>query len=198
MQPTEPLVPFVLAQRACTETVIGLSAAMFESLQKLVALNLQVARDTMTEIGQAPQVMYSLTNPPELMTLPLSWLQSQAQKVASYGHGLQEIASAAGSELSQVVRAGTAQVQSTLLAADERSTDDAAVSARKAMGQDPSGMPSAHNASSTSSRRQKSERPRDPAGVNDPATNTNGRRAHDGSKKSPQRSGRSGAGRHGT
>jgi len=187
MQTSEPFVPFILAQRAFTETVIGLSAAMFEGIHKLVELNMQVARDTMTEVSQAPEVVHAVANPQELVTLHLSLLQSRAQMVASYGRGLQDIASSAAAEVNEVMRTGTAQVQSTFLAGDEGSSDNAAGGIRNSKRQDRSGAPSAHNPSNGS---KKSASQADADSDDDPeTTDTNGGRSHNGSAKSGQPSG---------
>ena len=180
MQITES---FVLTQRTLTETLIGLCAATFEGIHKLVELNVQVVRDTMTEVGQAPQVMHTITNPQELMTLNLSLFQSRAQMMASYGHQLQEIASSAGSEVSAVVRASTAHIQSAYLAGDESSSADAAVGAQKANGQVDLNVPSAQAASNRTKKSISQTTSTNSTSATTRATDTNGVRPHGGGAK---------------
>ena len=208
MQITES---FVMAQRTFTETLIGLGAATFEGIKRLVELNVQAARDTATEVGRVPQVMLTITNPQNLMTLQFSLVESRVQRVGAYGLKLQEIAISAGSEVSEVVRAGAAQIQSTILAVGERSTQSTVADLPQANGQADAqshgqpnghsnghadtqatlGAPSTHNASNRTKNPVSRTRS---AGASDPATNKNGGRgARDGSEKSRKRSGGSGS-----
>ena len=212
MSITESFVP---AQRVIIEALIGLGAATLEGIKRLGELNVQAARDIVTEAGRAPEVLLSITNPQELMTLNFSLVESRVQRVSAYGFQLQAIATSAGSEVSEVMRAGIAQVQSTLLSAHETSTQNAVVDASHGNGQDDgpaspqsneqateqfpmeateqptSGAPSAHNASSGS---QKSAPRSKLPSANAHATNKSGSHARNGSEKSRKRSGGSGSG----
>ena len=209
MQITES---FVLAQRAFTETLIGLGAAAFEGIKRLGELNVQAARDTVTEVGRAPQVMLTITNPQDLMTLQFSLVEARVQRVGAYGFQLQEIAIAAGSEISEVVRAGAGQIQSTIPATGELSTQSAVADAPRADGQ-ANGQasrpanelsnghvdkqvtldaPLAHNASNGAKKPVSRAKP---TGANEAATNKNGGRVvRNRSEKSHKRSGGSGSG----
>lgn len=116
--------------------------------------------------------------------------QSGGHRVVACGRGLQEIASSAGAEVSEAVRAGTARVRTSLLARGENSA--ATVGA-----QVNSGAAEAPHADDTLNPAQQSERQASCERANDSATNTNERRVHN--EKSHQRSGRSSAGeRHAT
>ena len=125
---------FVLAQRAFTETLIGLGAATFEGIKRLGELNVQAVRDIATEAGRAPQIMPTLINPQALITLQLSFVEARVQRLGTYCFRLQEIVTSAGSEVSEAVRAGTVQIQSTLLAADEMIPSNPVVDVLRASG----------------------------------------------------------------
>ena len=211
---------FVPARRVIIETLIGLGAATLEGIKRVGELNVQAGRDIVTEAGRAPEVLLSITSPQELMTLNFSLVEFRVQRVSAYGFQLQAIATSAGSEVSEVMRAGIAQVQSTILSADETSTQNAVVDALHGNGQDDgqadgqasaqsgeqlpmeateqateqstSGAPSAHNASNGT---QKSAPRTKSASANGHARNKNGSRARNGSEKSRKRSGGSGSGR---
>ena len=221
MQITES---FVLAQRTFTETLIGLGAATFEGIKRLVELNVQAARDTVTEAGQVPQVMLTITNPQNLMTRQFSLVESRVQRMGVYGFRLQEIAISAGSEISEVVRAGASQIQSTVLTMGEIRAQSAVVDAPQADGQvdaqadrqadgqshgqaieqanghsnghaDKQATLDAPSIHNTSNRTKKLVPRTRSAGTNDPATNKNGGGgARNGSEKSLKRSADSGSG----
>lgn len=182
---------FVLAQRAFAETLIGLAAATFEGIKKLGELNVQAARDIATEAGRAPQIMPTLINPQALITLQLSFVEARVQRLGTYCFRLQEIVTSAGSEASEAVRAGTVQIQSTLLAANEMIPSNSVVDALHASAQVGPGVPSAHDASD---KTQIPASRTNSARTVDPATNKNGGRARDASDKSFKRSDGSGSG----
>lgn len=186
---------FVLAQRAFTETLIGLGAATFEGIKRLGELNVQATRDIATEAGRAPQTMPTLINPQALITLQLSFVEARVQRLGTYCFRLQEIVTSAGSEVSEAVRAGTVQIQSTLLAADEMIPSNPVVDVLRASGQVGLGVPSARDADA-SGETQKPALRTNSAIANDPATNKNGNRARNGGDKSFKPSGESGSGRN--
>ncbi|MEO8525892.1 MAG: phasin family protein, partial [Caldimonas sp.] len=65
----------VIAHKANVETLFGLTGLAFEGIEKLVELNLQVAKTAMTEASQTTQAALSVKDAQELMALQAGLLQ---------------------------------------------------------------------------------------------------------------------------
>jgi phasin family protein len=93
------------AQKANLETLFGLTNKAFESVEKLVELNLQVVKSTIAESQENAQRALSVKDAQELLSLQASLTQPVAEKVLSYGRHLYEIASATQAEFARVAEA---------------------------------------------------------------------------------------------
>jgi phasin family protein len=96
---------FAAAQKANLETLFGLTSKAFEGVEKLVELNLQVVKSTITESQENAQRALSVKDAQELLALQASLTQPVAEKVLSYGRHLYEIASATQAEFARVAEA---------------------------------------------------------------------------------------------
>jgi phasin family protein len=74
---------YVAAQKAQLETLFGLSQTAFEGMEKLMALNLQVAKTSLTEAAETSQALLSVKDAQELMALQSSMLQPGTEKMAA-------------------------------------------------------------------------------------------------------------------
>ena len=72
----------VTAQKSNVETMFGLTSTAFEGVEKLVELNLQVAKNAISEAGQTVQAVLSVKDPQELLALQTSLFQPAAEKAA--------------------------------------------------------------------------------------------------------------------
>ncbi len=90
----------VAAQQAGLETLFGLTTKAFEGIEKLVALNLQVAKATLAESQELATMALSAKSPSELFALSASLSQPAAEKMAAYGRFVESLAknAPAGSE----------------------------------------------------------------------------------------------------
>ena len=79
---------FVAAQKASLETLFGLTSKAFEGVEKLVELNLQVAKTTLAEVAQTAQASLSVKDAQELLALQAGLLQPAAEKAAAYSRHL--------------------------------------------------------------------------------------------------------------
>ena len=66
---------FVAAQKASIETLFGLTTKAFEGVEKLVELNLQVAKTTLTEAAETATAAASVKDAQELLALQAGLLQ---------------------------------------------------------------------------------------------------------------------------
>ena len=74
----------VAAHKANVETLFGLTGKAFEGVEKLVELNLQVAKAALGEVAENARAALSVKDAQELLALQASMLQPAAEKAASY------------------------------------------------------------------------------------------------------------------
>ncbi len=96
---------FVAAQKSNLETLFGLTGKAFESVEKLVELNLQAVRSNLAESQEHAQRALSVKDAQELLALQTSYAQPLAEKLLSYGRHVYEIASATQAEFAKVAEA---------------------------------------------------------------------------------------------
>src|SRR5262245_34036129 len=83
----------VAAQKSNVETLFGLSQKAFDGVEKLVELNLQVAKSSFAEAAEHAKAVLSVKDAQELLALQASLLQPAAEKAAAYSRYLYDIAS---------------------------------------------------------------------------------------------------------
>ena len=108
---------FVAAHSANVEMLFGLTTKAFEGVEKLVELNLQVARAAIGEAAETAKAAMAAKDPQELIALQASLMQPAAEKAAAYGRHLYDIATATTAEVGKVAEASAADVQSKVMAA---------------------------------------------------------------------------------
>ena len=112
----------VAAQKANLETLFELTNKAFEGVEKLVELNLQVAKASLTEVQSTATASLGVKDAQELLALQAGLLQPAAEKAAAYGRHLYDIAASTNAEVSKVAEAQVASAQ-----ANFNSTIDSAV-----------------------------------------------------------------------
>ena len=106
----------VAANKANVETLFGLTNKAFEGVEKLVELNLQVAKAALGEAADNSKAVLSVKDAQELMTLQAGLLQPAAEKAAAYARHLYDIASATNADLAKIVEAQTTDAQKKVMA----------------------------------------------------------------------------------
>lgn len=101
----------IAAQKTNIETLFGLTAKAFEGVEKLVELNLQVAKTALGEAAANTQAALSVKDAQELLTLQASLLQPAAEKAAAYGRHLYDIAASTNADIGKVAEAQAAEAQ---------------------------------------------------------------------------------------
>ena len=99
------------AHKSNVEILFGLTGKAFEGVEKLVELNLQVAKAAMGEVADNAKAVLSVKDAQELMALQAGLLQPVAEKAAAYSRHLYDIAASTGAEVTKVAEATTADAQ---------------------------------------------------------------------------------------
>ena len=102
------------------ETLLGLTNKAFEGVEKLVELNLQVAKASIGEAAETTKAAMSVKDVQELLALQASLLQPAAEKAAAYSRYVYEIAASTGAEVSRVAEATAADAQAKFMSAQRR------------------------------------------------------------------------------
>jgi phasin family protein len=99
------------AQKANVETLFGLTNKAFEGVEKLVELNLQVAKTSLGEAAETANAVFSVKDAQELLALQASILQPAAEKFAAYTRHVYEIVTTTKDAVGQVAEEKFADVQ---------------------------------------------------------------------------------------
>lgn len=137
------------AQKANVETLFGLSQKAFEGVEKLVELNMQVARTALSDSAHAGHAALSVKDAQELMALQQSMLQPSAEKAAAYSRHLYEIAAATNAEVTKVAESQMADAQKKVLAMFDAAVKNAPAGTENAVSLMKSAVAAANNAFDT-------------------------------------------------
>ncbi|MCA0174982.1 MAG: TIGR01841 family phasin [Proteobacteria bacterium] len=111
--------------KANVESLFDLTQKAFEGVEKLVELNLQVAKATMGETADTVRAALSAKDAQELMSLQASLLQPAAEKAAAYSRHLYDIATATTASISKQVEEQMGEAQKALMANVETAVKNA-------------------------------------------------------------------------
>ena len=137
---------FVAAQKSSLETLMGLTTKAFEGVEKLVELNLQVAKTALGEAAETTKAALSVKDAQELMALQASLLQPAADKAAAYSRHVYDIAAATGAELTKAAEAQTADTQAKFLSAVDSAMKNAPAGSENVVALMKSSVAAANNA----------------------------------------------------
>ncbi|MEO7851844.1 MAG: phasin family protein, partial [Rubrivivax sp.] len=97
--------------KANVEMLFGLTNKAFEGVEKLVELNLQVAKAAMGEAAENTRAALSVKDAQELLALQASMLQPTAEKAAAYSRHIYDIAASTSAEVTKVAESQMADAQ---------------------------------------------------------------------------------------
>ncbi|MFM7534073.1 MAG: TIGR01841 family phasin [Rubrivivax sp.] len=140
---------FVAAQKSNVETLFGLTQKTFEGVEKLVELNLQVARAALGDVAQSTHAALSVKDAQELLALQQSMLQPVAEKSAAYSRHLYEIAASTQAEVTKVAEAQFVDAQKKMMALVDTAMKNAPAGTENAATLVKSAMAAANNAFDT-------------------------------------------------
>ncbi len=136
----------VAAQKANIETLFGLTNKAFEGVEKLVELNLQVARTALGEAAEASNAVLSVKDAQELVALQTALLQPAAEKAAAYSRHVYDIAAATSAEVTKVAEAQLAEAQKKFMAVVDNAAKNAPAGSENAVALVKSAVAAANNA----------------------------------------------------
>jgi phasin family protein len=134
------------AHKANLDTLFGLSTKAFESVEKLVELNMQVAKTTLSEAAESGHAMMSVKDVQELMALQASMLQPATEKAAAYSRHVYDIVSGASAEMTKTAEATMADSQKKMMTLVDSSVKNAPAGSENAMALVKSAVAAANNA----------------------------------------------------
>lgn len=137
---------FVAAQKANLEALFGLTNKAFEGVEKLVELNMQVAKTAMAEAAEAAMAAISVKDAQELLALQASLLQPSAEKAAAYSRHVYDIFAATNAELTAAAEQQAADVQKKILASVDTAVKNAPAGTESAVALVKSAVAAANNA----------------------------------------------------
>jgi phasin family protein len=134
------------AQKANVETLFGLTNKAFEGVEKLVELNLQVAKAALGEAGDNARAALSVKDAQELVALQATLLQPSAEKAAAYSRHVYEIATSTNAALTKAVEAQVADAQKNFIGLVDSASKNAPAGTENAVALVRSAVAAANNA----------------------------------------------------
>lgn len=136
----------IASQKANVETLLNLSNKAFEGVEKLVELNMQVAKASLGEAAETAKAAAAVKDPQELLSLQAGLLQPAAEKMAAYSRHLYDIAAGTNAELTKALEAQFADVQQKVMASVDTAVKNAPAGTENAVALVKSAMAAANNA----------------------------------------------------
>jgi phasin family protein len=121
------------SHKANVETLFGLTAKAFEGVEKMVELNLSVAKVALDESASNTQAALSAKGAQELLTMQANLFQPLAEKTAAYSRHLYDIASGTGSEFTKAFEAQGAAAQKQFATLVDSATQNAPAGSEQAV-----------------------------------------------------------------
>lgn len=136
----------VAVQKAQVETLFGLSNKAFEGVEKLVELNLQVAKTAMAEAAETTKAAMSVKDPQEFLTLQAGLMQPAAEKAAAYSRHLYDILAGTNAEVTKIAEAQMADAQKKVMTLVDTAVKNAPAGSENAVALVKSAVAAANNA----------------------------------------------------
>ena len=136
----------IAAQKTNIETLFGLTNKAFEGVEKLVELNLQVARAAIGEVAANTKAALSAKDAQEFMALQAGLLQPAAEKAAAYSRHLYDIAAATSADIGKVAEAKAAEAQAKFMTVVDTATKNAPAGSENVVALVKSAVAAANNA----------------------------------------------------
>lgn len=136
----------VAAHKSNVETLFGLTQKAFEGMEKLVELNMQLAKTSLNELAETTVAALSVKDAQELVSLQASLLQPTAEKAAAYSRHVYDIVAGTGAEVTKAAEATMADGQKKVLALVDNAVKNAPAGTENAVALVKSAITAANNA----------------------------------------------------
>jgi phasin family protein len=146
--PTTTIDPQQLAAayQANLETLFALSQTAFEGVEKVVTLNLNVAKANMQDSADKVRQMLSVKDPQELLNWNAQQLQPAAEKAVAYSRLMYDIASSTQAEFVKVAEAQLAEANSKFMSLIDSASKNAPAGSETAVAMMKSALAAANSA----------------------------------------------------
>lgn len=104
----------IASHKANVEALFGFTNTAFQGVEKLVELNLTAAKAAFTDAAAQTRAALAVKDVQELLALQAGMVQPLAEKSASYGRHVYEIAAGTGAELGKAIEGKSTQFQAAL------------------------------------------------------------------------------------
>ncbi|MDE1997966.1 MAG: phasin family protein [Burkholderiales bacterium] len=135
--------------KANVATLFDLGQKAFEGVEKVLELNLQVAKTTMDEVAEHTKAVLAVKDAQELLALQTSLLQPSAEKAAAYSRHLYDIASSTSTEVSKLAESQIAEAQKKFMSVVDNAVKNAPAGTENAVVMVKSAVAAANNAFDT-------------------------------------------------
>ena len=135
-----------VANKSNLETLFGLTNKAFEGVEKLVELNLQVAKAALAETADNAKAVMAVKDAQELLALQASLLQPSAEKAAAYSRHLYDIATATNAEVAKAAEVQFADMQKKFMSGVDGALKNAPAGSENAVSLVKSAITAANNA----------------------------------------------------
>jgi phasin family protein len=136
----------VAAHKTNVETLFGLTHKAFEGVEKLVELNLQVAKAAVGEAAEATRAALAVKDAQELFALQSGLMQPAAEKAAAYSRHIYDIAASTNASITKAVEETTAESQRKVMALIDTAVKNAPAGTENAVALVKSAVAAASNA----------------------------------------------------
>ena len=113
------------ANKANLDTLVELTQKAFSSIEKLVELNMQAARDSLESTAEQAKAVLTVKGPQELAALQQEFLKPAQDKAVAYGRQVYDIATATQAEVTKVAEAQIAAAKTQFTSLVEEATKNA-------------------------------------------------------------------------
>ena len=134
------------AQKANVETLFGLTTKAFDSVEKLVELNVTASRAALAEAAETAQSVLNIKDAQELLALQAALFQPLAEKTAAYSRHLYDITSSTGAEFGKALESQVADAQKKFLAVVDNAAKNAPAGSETAVAVFKSAVAAGNNA----------------------------------------------------
>lgn len=134
------------SQKANLDVLFGLSDKAFQSVEKLVELNLAATKAALSESAQHAQALLAVKDAQELVALQTAAVQPLAEKAAAYSRHVYDIASAANAEFTKAFEQQASQAQQAFVGYVDNASKSAPAGTEPVMALVKSSMAASHNA----------------------------------------------------
>lgn len=136
----------VAAQKTQIETLAGLTGRAFESVEKVVELNLTASKAAVAELTEHSKAVLSVKDPQEFIALQSSALQPFAEKFVAYNRHLYDIASGSAAEWTKAVEEQASESQKKFMGLVDSAAKNAPAGSETAVAMMKSAVSAANNA----------------------------------------------------